>query len=59
MGGYGGGGMVPAGEGRRPETGFAGPAFDEDRYVDFVPKLSSLRRSSGPSRSCCTTCTST
>jgi mannonate dehydratase len=45
MGGYGGGGMVPPGEGWRPETGFAGPAFDEDKYVDFVPRLFELIRS--------------
>lgn len=39
MGGYGGGGMVPAGKGSRPATGFAGPAFDEDIYIEAIPKL--------------------
>jgi len=39
MGGYGGGGMIPAGQGSRPEKGFAGTAFDEDVYLDEIPKL--------------------
>jgi mannonate dehydratase len=39
MGGYGGGGMIPAGSGSRPENGFSGAAFDEDRYLDVIPKL--------------------
>jgi mannonate dehydratase len=39
MGGYGGGGMIPANQGSRPENGFAGPAFDEDVYIDVIPKL--------------------
>jgi mannonate dehydratase len=39
MGGYGGGGMIAAGKGSRPETGFKGPAFDEDVYIEVVPKL--------------------
>ncbi|MBI3666084.1 MAG: hypothetical protein HY236_07645 [Acidobacteria bacterium] len=39
MGGYGGGGMIPAGRGSRPTGGYAGPAFDEEQYVDAIPKL--------------------
>lgn len=39
MGGYGGGGIIPPGQGRRVRDGYAGPAFDEDRYVDTIPKL--------------------
>ena len=39
MGGYGGGGVIPAKQGSRPENGFAGPAFDEDVYIDVIPKL--------------------
>jgi mannonate dehydratase len=39
FGDYGGGGFIPAGSGSRPETGFAGPAFDEDVYIEFIPKL--------------------
>jgi mannonate dehydratase len=39
MGGYGGGGMVPAGKGSRPASGFSGPAFDEDLYLEQIPKL--------------------
>ncbi|HLJ13296.1 MAG TPA: enolase C-terminal domain-like protein [Bryobacteraceae bacterium] len=39
MGGYGGGGFIPAGTGSRPETGFSGPAFDEDLYIEVIPKL--------------------
>lgn len=39
MGGYGGGGMIPPGQGRRIKGGFAGPAFDEEQYVDAIPKL--------------------
>ncbi|MBI2680983.1 MAG: starvation-sensing protein RspA [Candidatus Solibacter usitatus] len=39
MGGYGGGGMIPAGERSRPAGGYAGPAFDEDDYVDAIPRL--------------------
>ncbi len=38
FGDYGGGGFI-AGNGSRPETGFAGPAFDEDVYIEFIPKL--------------------
>src|SRR5262249_41023479 len=39
MGGYGGGGEIAAGKGSRPATGFAGQAFDEELYVDAIPKL--------------------
>jgi mannonate dehydratase len=39
MGGYGGGGMIPPGKGSRPAAGFAGPAFDEELYVETIPKL--------------------
>ncbi len=39
MGGYGGGGMIPAGTGSRPGTGFNGPAFDEDVYLEAIPAL--------------------
>jgi mannonate dehydratase len=39
MGGYGGGGMVGAGKGSRPATGFSAPAFDEDVYLEAIPKL--------------------
>ncbi len=39
MGGYGGGGMIAPGEGQRIQGGFAGPAFDEDKYIAAIPKL--------------------
>ncbi|MCB1122173.1 MAG: hypothetical protein KJT03_11530 [Verrucomicrobiae bacterium] len=39
MGGYGGGGFIPEGEGSRPETGFNGQAFDEDVYIKTIPEL--------------------
>lgn len=39
MGGYGGGGFIPPGEGSRPETGFDGKAFDEELYVKTIPEL--------------------
>jgi mannonate dehydratase len=39
MGGYGGGGMIPPGQGSRPASGFKGSAFDEDVYVEVIPKL--------------------
>ncbi|MFN0168491.1 MAG: enolase C-terminal domain-like protein [Bryobacteraceae bacterium] len=38
LGGYGGGGMIPPGQGRRAEGGYAGPAFDEDLFVKTIPK---------------------
>jgi mannonate dehydratase len=39
MGGYGGGGMIAAGTGSRPAQGYSGDAFDEDVYVETIPKL--------------------
>ena len=39
MGGYGGGGFIPPGKGSRPANGFNGPAFDEDLYIEEIPKL--------------------
>ena len=39
MGGYGGGGFIPPGEGSRPETGYNGKAFDEELYVKKIPEL--------------------
>jgi mannonate dehydratase len=39
MGGYGGGGIVPPGAGSRPQSGFAGPAFDEESYLEAIPDL--------------------
>jgi mannonate dehydratase len=49
MGGYGGGGMIPPGKGSRPAGGFGGAAFDEDLYVNAIPKLfEHLRDKLGP-----------
>ena len=45
LGPYGGGGFIPAGQGNRPEGGYAGPAFDEELYVENVPKLFDYVRS--------------
>lgn len=45
FGNYGGGGFIPAGQGTRPENGWQGPAFDEEQYVDRVPKLFEFVRS--------------
>lgn len=45
LGNYGGGGFIPKGEGNRPEGGYGGPAFDEEMYVDTVPKLFEYVRS--------------
>lgn len=39
MGGYGGGGMIDKGQGSRPASGYAGPAFDEELYMRTIPKL--------------------
>jgi mannonate dehydratase len=39
IGGYGGGGMIPPGQGIRPDKGFTGPAFDEEQYIEAIPKL--------------------
>jgi mannonate dehydratase len=45
LGNYGGGGFIPKGEGNRPEGGYAGPAFDEEFYVENVPKVFEYVRS--------------
>ncbi|MBM3814990.1 MAG: hypothetical protein FJW20_25500 [Acidimicrobiia bacterium] len=45
LGGYGGGGFIPPGQGSRPEGGHTGPAFDEEMYVESVPKLFEYVRS--------------
>jgi mannonate dehydratase len=39
MGGYGGGGMIPPGQGSRPMGGHQGAAFDEELYVNQIVKL--------------------
>ncbi|MDX1979022.1 MAG: enolase C-terminal domain-like protein [Bryobacteraceae bacterium] len=39
LGNYGGGGFIPRGQGSRPEGGYDGPAFDEETYVEVIPKL--------------------
>jgi mannonate dehydratase len=39
FGGYGGGGFLPAGAGSRPEGTKTKQAFDEELYVEQVPKL--------------------
>ncbi|MFN7920966.1 MAG: enolase C-terminal domain-like protein [Bryobacteraceae bacterium] len=39
FGNYGGGGFIPAGQGVRPDGGQTGPVFDEETYVDRVPKM--------------------
>jgi len=39
MGGYGGGGVIPPGSGSRPQSGYAGPAFDEEQYLEAIPGL--------------------
>ncbi|MBI4910714.1 MAG: mandelate racemase [Acidobacteria bacterium] len=45
LGGYGGGGFIPPGQGSRPENGYAGPAFDEETYVKVIPELFDYVRS--------------
>jgi len=45
LGNYGGGGFIPPGQGSRPEGGYAGPAFDEEAYVEKVPPLFDYVRS--------------
>ncbi|MCP5112678.1 MAG: starvation-sensing protein RspA, partial [bacterium] len=37
FGGYGAGGFLPPGAGSRPEAGYSGRAFDEERYLNTVP----------------------
>ena len=39
FGNYGGGGFIPAGQGNRAEGGYGGAAFDEEMYVDRVPRM--------------------
>ena len=39
LGGYGGGGDIPSGQGNRPEGGFQGQVFDEELYVNTIPPL--------------------
>ncbi|MEZ5401590.1 MAG: enolase C-terminal domain-like protein [Bryobacteraceae bacterium] len=39
FGGYGGGGFIPPGQGSRPEGAANAPAFDEETYVDRVPRM--------------------
>src|SRR5262245_27299946 len=39
FGGYGGGGFIPPNQGSRPEGGRPGQAFDEEVYVEQVPKM--------------------
>jgi len=45
QGNYGGGGFIPAGQGVRPEGGYTGRAFDEEFYVENIPKLFEYVRS--------------
>jgi mannonate dehydratase len=45
LGNYGGGGFIPRGQGSRPENGYDGPAFDEETYVETIPKLFDFVRS--------------
>jgi mannonate dehydratase len=45
QGGYGGGGFLPASKGGRPENARPGLAFDEDVYLDAVPKVFDFVRS--------------
>jgi len=44
-GGYGGGGFIPAKQGNRPENGYQGSAFDEETYVNTIPKVFEYVRS--------------
>jgi mannonate dehydratase len=49
MGGYGGGGFVAPDQGSRPAAGYHGQAFDEDIYLEEIPKLfEHLRVKLGP-----------
>jgi mannonate dehydratase len=45
LGGYGGGGMIPAGKGSRVEGGYGGPAFDEELFLQNIPKAFDYLRS--------------
>jgi mannonate dehydratase len=54
FGSYGGGGFIPAGQGIRPEGGQTGAAFDEELYVDRVPKMfEEVRAKIGPAPKFC------
>ncbi|HUQ95730.1 MAG TPA: enolase C-terminal domain-like protein [Bryobacteraceae bacterium] len=44
-GGYGGGGFIPKGQGNRPEGGQQDLAFDEEMYVEAIPKIFEYVRS--------------
>jgi mannonate dehydratase len=39
LGGYGGGGFIEAGQGVRPRGGPTGRVFDEELYIETIPKL--------------------
>jgi mannonate dehydratase len=39
LGGYGGGGFIDPGKGERPVGGPPGRVFDEDLYIETIPKL--------------------
>ena len=39
LGGYGGGGFIDPGKGERPVGGPTGRVFDEDLYIETIPKL--------------------
>ena len=39
LGGYGGGGFIEAGQGVRPRGGPAGRVFDEELYIETIPRL--------------------
>jgi mannonate dehydratase len=45
LGGYGGGGFIDAGKGERPVGGPPGRVFDEDLYIETIPKLLEYVRS--------------
>ncbi len=45
LGGYGGGGMIPAGQGNRVEGGYNGPAFDDELFLQNIPKAFAYLRS--------------
>ena len=49
FGPYGGGGFIPRGQGQRPEDGYQGVAFDEEQYVENVPRwIEFVRNKVGP-----------
>ena len=45
LGGYGGGGFIDPGKGERPVGGPQGRVFDEDLYIETIPKLFEYVRS--------------